>query len=52
MPPEIFWRKIYGEIDISSKDVDSEVPDQPFGLDETIKGAVNRAKNSYSIDLI
>jgi inosine/xanthosine triphosphatase len=43
--------KIYGEIDISSKDVDSEVPDQPFGLDETIKGAVNRAKNSYSVDM-
>ncbi len=25
--------KIYGEIDISSKDVDSGVPDQPFGLE-------------------
>ena len=43
--------KIYGEIDISSTDVDSGVPDQPFGLDETIKGAVNRAKNSYSVDM-
>ena len=40
--------KIYGEIDISPRDVDSGVPDQPFGMDETIKGAVNRAKNSYS----
>ena len=36
--------KIYGQVEISSKDVDSGVPDQPFGLDETIKGAINRAK--------
>ena len=43
--------KIYGEIDISSTDADSGVPDQPFGLDETIKGAINRAKNSYSQDM-
>jgi len=43
--------EIYGEIDISSKDVDSGVPDQPFGLDQTIKGAINRAKNSYSVDV-
>ena len=43
--------KIYGKINISSKYVDSGVPDQPFGLDETIKGAVSRAKNSYSIDV-
>jgi inosine/xanthosine triphosphatase len=40
--------KIYGELDISSKDVDSGVPDQPFGLDQTIEGAINRAKNAYS----
>ena len=40
--------KIYGEIDISSKDVDSGVPDQPFGLDQTIQGAMNRAKTAYS----
>jgi inosine/xanthosine triphosphatase len=40
--------KIYGEIDISSKDVDSGVPDQPFGLDQTIEGAINRAKMAYS----
>ena len=40
--------KIYGEIDISSKDVDSGVPDQPFGLDQTIEGAINRAKMSYT----
>jgi inosine/xanthosine triphosphatase len=40
--------KIYGEIDISSKDVDSGVPDQPFGLVQTIEGAINRAKTAYT----
>ncbi len=43
--------RIYGEIEISSLEVDSGIPDQPFGLDETIKGAVNRAKKAYSIDV-
>ena len=40
--------KIYVDIEVSSIDVDSGVPDQPFGLDETIKGAINRAKNAFS----
>jgi len=40
--------KIYGDIEVTSKDADSGVPDQPFGLDQTIKGAINRAKNAYS----
>ena len=44
-------KKIYGEIDVSPIDVESGVPDQPFGLDETIKGAVNRAKKAYSDDV-
>ena len=44
-------KKIYGEIEVSSIDVESCVPDQPFGLDETIKGAVNRAKKAYSDDV-
>jgi inosine/xanthosine triphosphatase len=43
--------KIYDTIEISSINVDSGVSDQPFGLDETIKGAVNRAKRSYSPDV-
>ncbi len=43
--------KIYGNVEVTGKDVDSEVPDQPFGINETIKGAVNRAKNAYSDDL-
>lgn len=42
--------KIHGEVDVKGIDVDSEVPDQPFGKDETIQGAINRAKNAYSDD--
>jgi inosine/xanthosine triphosphatase len=40
--------RIYSNIEITSVDADSEVPDQPFGLDQTIEGAINRAKNAYS----
>ena len=40
--------KIYGEIEVRSIDTDSGVPDQPFGIDQTIEGAINRAKNAYS----
>jgi inosine/xanthosine triphosphatase len=43
--------KIYGQLEISSMDVDSGVSDQPFGLDETIKGAINRAKKAFSHDI-
>ena len=34
--------------DVLSLDVHSEVSDQPKTLDETIKGAMNRAKNSFT----
>jgi inosine/xanthosine triphosphatase len=37
--------KIYGSVRITSVDVDSEVPEQPFG-DDVRKGAINRAKNA------
>lgn len=37
--------KIYGSVRITSVDVDSGVPEQPFG-DEVRLGAVNRAKNA------
>lgn len=40
--------KIYGKVDVVGVDVDSGVPHQPFGKDQTIQGAVNRAKNAYS----
>jgi len=42
--------KIYPSIEVIGRDVDSEVPDQPFGINQTIKGAINRAKNAYSSD--
>jgi inosine/xanthosine triphosphatase len=41
-------KKIYNKIDVSAVNVDSGIPDQPFGLNETIKGAINRAKNAFS----
>ena len=41
-------KKIYNNLDVSAVNVDSGIPDQPFGLDETIKGAINRAKNAFS----
>lgn len=40
--------KIYDDLIVSAIHVDSEVPDQPFGMDQTVEGAVNRAKNAYS----
>jgi len=42
--------KLYGEVEIDSADVDSQVPSQPFGIDQTIEGAINRAKNAYNSD--
>ncbi len=41
-------KKIYNDLEIKPSEVDSEVPDQPFGLDETINGAINRAKNAFT----
>jgi len=40
--------KIYDEVSVVGVAVDSGVPHQPFGKDETIQGAVNRAKNAFS----
>ena len=40
--------KIYEDLEVVSVDADSQVPSQPFGLDQTIDGAINRAKNAYS----
>jgi inosine/xanthosine triphosphatase len=40
--------KIYTELEVQAIDVDSEVPDQPLGLEVTIQGAINRAKNAFS----
>lgn len=35
------------DADISEKEAESEVSDQPKSLDETIKGAMNRAENAF-----
>ena len=40
--------RIFSDLTIIATDADSEVPDQPFGLDQTIEGAINRAKNAFS----
>jgi len=39
--------KIYTNVDVEGIEVDSGVSDQPIGLDETIQGAVNRARNAF-----
>nr|WP_319374577.1 inosine/xanthosine triphosphatase [uncultured Methanobacterium sp.] len=43
-------KKIYPQMGVQAKHVDSGVPDQPIGLEVTIQGAINRAKNAYSED--
>jgi inosine/xanthosine triphosphatase len=39
--------KIYTNVDVEGIEVDSGVRDQPIGLDETIEGAMNRARNAF-----
>jgi inosine/xanthosine triphosphatase len=39
--------KIYPQLEIEAREVDSGVPDQPIGLEITIQGAINRAKNAF-----
>ena len=41
-------KRIYSQMGVKAKHVDSGVPDQPIGLDITIQGAINRAKNAFS----
>lgn len=36
-------------VDVCGDDVDSGVPGQPIGLDETTTGAINRAKAAYAL---
>jgi len=42
--------KFYNDVTVSAVHVNSGVPDQPIGLEQTIEGAVNRAKGAYSSD--
>jgi len=39
--------KIYKEVQIKGVKIDPGVPDQPIGLEQTIKGAINRARRAY-----
>jgi inosine/xanthosine triphosphatase len=41
-------KKIYPQMGVQAKHVDSGVPDQPIGLEVTIQGAINRAKNAFT----
>jgi inosine/xanthosine triphosphatase len=39
--------KFYPKTKVLGVKVESGVPDQPIGLEQTIQGAINRAKNSF-----
>jgi len=43
--------KIYPQLEVEATEVDPEVPDQPIGLEITIQGAINRAKNAFQDDI-
>ncbi len=40
--------KFYENVTVKGLHVDSRIPDQPIGLEQTITGAINRAKAAYS----
>ena len=39
---------IFDEVDVEGVFVHSRIPDQPIGLNQTIEGAINRAKAAYA----
>ncbi|AHL23064.1 inosine/xanthosine triphosphatase [Thermococcus nautili] len=43
---ENVMRRIYGDVDVIGVEVDSGVPDQPIGIEEIVRGAINRAKRA------
>lgn len=44
---QLAMEKTIGNIKVVPIDVDSEVSNQPWGFEETTKGAINRAKKAY-----
>lgn len=44
---EVFKDTFGTDLDVAGMDVSSDISDQPFSLEETITGAINRAKNAY-----
>ncbi|WP_457742176.1 inosine/xanthosine triphosphatase [Thermococcus sp.] len=43
---ENVMRRIYGDVEVFGVEVDSGVPDQPIGIEEIVRGAMNRARNA------
>lgn len=43
-------KRFYNHITVHAVQVHSGVPDQPIGLEQTIKGAINRAEQAYLHD--
>jgi inosine/xanthosine triphosphatase len=43
---ENVMRKIYGDVEVVSVEVESGVPDQPIGIEEIARGVINRAKKA------
>jgi len=41
---ENVMKRIYGDVEVFGVEVESGVPDQPIGLEEIARGAINRAK--------
>lgn len=44
---ENVFRRVYGDVQVEGVEVSSGVPAQPFGQ-ETVSGAINRAKSAYA----
>ena len=43
---ERVMRRIYGDVEVVGVEVDSGVSDQPIGIEEIVRGAINRAKRA------
>ena len=43
---ERVMRRIYGDVEVLGVEVESGVPDQPIGIEEIARGAINRAKRA------
>lgn len=42
------FREFYGQVELVAVEVDPLVPKQPIGLEETLRGALNRARGALS----
>ena len=46
---ENVFSRVYGDVEVEGVAAASEVPPQPFG-EETVNGAINRAKNAFAAE--